>query len=48
VRAEEVERMPEPAHETLQEVELPRLAVTPFEASAVAKLRLALARISAA
>jgi HPr kinase/phosphorylase len=48
VRAEEVERMPEPAHETVQDVELPRLAVAPFEASAVAKLRLALARIAAA
>ncbi len=48
VRAEEVERMPEPAHETVQDVELPRLAVAPFEASAVAKLRLALAQIAAA
>jgi len=48
VRAEMVERMPEPARETLQDVELPRLAVAPFEASTVAKLRLALARIAAA
>ncbi len=48
VRAEEVERMPEPAHETVQDIELPRLAMAPFEASAVAKLRLALARITAA
>jgi hypothetical protein len=40
--------MPEPAHEMVEDVELPRLAVAPFEASAVAKLRLALARIAAA
>src|SRR5260370_35665123 len=48
VRPEEVERMPEPAHETLQNVALPRLALAAFEASTVAKLRLALARIAAA
>jgi HPr kinase/phosphorylase len=48
VRAEDVERMPEPACEALQDVELPRLALAPFEASAVAKLRLALARTTAA
>jgi HPr kinase/phosphorylase len=48
VRAEEVERMPEPAHETLQDVALPRIALAAFEASTVAKLRLALARIAAA
>jgi HPr kinase/phosphorylase len=48
VRADEVERMPAPAHEMVEDVELPRLAVAPFEASAVAKLRLALARIAAA
>src|SRR5258707_10388392 len=42
-----IERLPEPAHETLQEVELPRLDLAPFEASSVAKLRLALARIAA-
>jgi len=48
VRAEEVERMPEPERETLQDVELPRMAFAPFEASTVAKLRLALARIAAA
>jgi HPr kinase/phosphorylase len=47
VHAEEVERMPEPAHETLQDVELPRVAFAPFEASTVAKLHLALARITA-
>ncbi len=48
VRPEEVERMPEPARETLQDVALPRLALAAFEASTVAKLRLALARIAAA
>jgi len=48
VRPEEVERMPDPAHEALQGVTLPRLALAAFEASTVAKLRLALARIAAA
>ena len=43
-----IERLPEPMHETLQEIELPRLDLAPFETSAVAKLRLALARISVA
>jgi hypothetical protein len=47
VHAEEVERMPEPARETLQDVELPQLALAPFEVSTVAKLRLALSRIAA-
>jgi serine kinase of HPr protein (carbohydrate metabolism regulator) len=42
-----IERLPEPARETLQEIELPRLDLAPFEASSVAKLRLALARIAA-
>lgn len=42
----EVERMPEPKHERLVEIELPVLALSPFEASAVAKLHLALARIA--
>ncbi len=48
VRADDVERMPEPSREVVQDVELPRLAIAPFEASAAAKLRLALARITAA
>jgi len=48
VHAEEVERMPEPACEVVQDVELPRLVLAPFEISTVAKLRLALARIAAA
>ncbi len=48
VAPDQVERLPEPTRETLQEVDVPRLALTPFEASAVAKLRLALGRIAAA
>ena len=43
-----IERLPEPARETLQEIELPRLDLAPFETSSVAKLRLALARITVA
>jgi len=44
VPASKIERLPEPAHETLEGVELPLLALSPFEASACAKLRLALGR----
>src|SRR5882757_293200 len=40
VTPDRIERLPEPTHETLQEVELPRLDFTPFETSSVAKLRL--------
>lgn len=47
VAAARIDRMPEPARETLEEVELPRLDLDPFEISATAKLRLALARITA-
>lgn len=43
-----IERLPEPAHETLLGVALPVLALAPFEASAGAKLHLALGRIAAA
>ena len=43
-----IERMPELARETLLDVDLPVVALTPFEASAPAKLRLALAQIPAA
>ena len=43
-----VDRMPDPAQETLEGIALPLLAMAPFEASAPAKLRLALARITAA
>jgi serine kinase of HPr protein (carbohydrate metabolism regulator) len=42
VPAAAVERLPEPAEVALAGVALPRLALAPFEASAVAKLRLAL------
>ena len=47
-RADAIERMPEPAYEMVQDVELSRLILSPFEVSAVAKLRLALARVAAA
>ncbi len=43
-----VERLPEPTTETLLGVDLPVLALAPFEASAVVKLHLALARIDSA
>ena len=39
----EVERLPEPAHETLLGVDLPVLELASFEASSCAKLRLAVA-----
>jgi len=42
VAAMEVERLPEPAHEVVLDTRLPRIALAPFEASAPAKLRLAL------
>jgi len=45
---ERIERLPQPARERLLGVDLPVLALAPFEASASAKLRLALARIAAA
>jgi HPr kinase/phosphorylase len=48
VAADRIERLPEPAEETLLEVSLPVLALAPFEVSAAAKLRLALAQITAA
>ncbi|MGD9884309.1 HPr kinase/phosphorylase [Reyranella sp.] len=38
-----IERLPEPAHEALLGVDLPLLKLAPFEASACAKLRLAVA-----
>ena len=41
---ERIERLPEPASETLLGVELPVVSLAPFEASAPAKLRLALAQ----
>lgn len=48
VPPDRIERLPEPARETLLGLDLPVLALAPFEASAGAKLRLALAQIAAA
>jgi len=48
VPADRVERIPDPAGENLLGVDLPVLALAPFEVSAAAKLRLAVARIKAA
>ncbi|HSI02393.1 MAG TPA: HPr kinase/phosphatase C-terminal domain-containing protein [Reyranella sp.] len=47
VPSQKIERLPEPSHEAVLGVALPRLDLAPFEASTVAKLRLALARIAA-
>jgi serine kinase of HPr protein (carbohydrate metabolism regulator) len=47
VPPDQVERMPEPAREKVLGIDLPRLALAPFEASIVMKLRLALARTAA-
>ena len=46
--SEHIERLPEPARERLLGIDLPVLVLAAFEASAPAKLRLALARIAAA
>ena len=43
-----IERLPQPAREKLMGVTLPVVALAPFEASAAAKLRLALARTAPA
>lgn len=48
VAADRIERLPEPVEETVLDVDLPVLALAPFEVSAAAKLRLALAQITAA
>jgi HPr kinase/phosphorylase len=48
VPPERIERLPDPARETLLGVDLPLLALAPFEASAPAKLHLALARSASA
>jgi serine kinase of HPr protein (carbohydrate metabolism regulator) len=45
---ERIERLPESAHERVLGVDLPLLALAPFEASASAKLRLAVAQSAAA
>src|SRR5579863_436340 len=42
VRPDEIERLPERSRCELMGIEVPRLAITPFEASAVAKVRLVL------
>ncbi|MBL6613280.1 MAG: HPr kinase/phosphatase C-terminal domain-containing protein [Reyranella sp.] len=41
---ERIERLPEPASEAILGIDLPLMALAPFEASSVAKLRLALTR----
>ena len=46
--AARIERLPEPARERLLDIDLPVLTLAPFEASAPAKLRLALTRIPVA
>jgi len=46
VAPEAVERLPEPRSETILGISLPCVALAPFEASAPAKLRLALAAAS--
>jgi HPr kinase/phosphorylase len=48
VSPDHIERLPEPAKEDLLGVSLPVLALAPFEGSAIAKLRLALARAETA
>lgn len=48
VPPDRIERLPEPATETVLGVELPVFALAPFEASAPAKLRLALGRTATA
>jgi len=45
---ERIARLPEPASENVLGIDLPVVSLAPFEASASAKLRLALARIAAA
>ena len=47
VAPERVERLPEPGSETIFGLAIPLIAIAPFEASAPAKLRLALAAIAA-
>ncbi len=48
VPPDRIERLPDPARETLIGVDLPVVALNPFEASAPAKLHLALARSASA
>jgi HPr kinase/phosphorylase len=46
VQPQRITRLPEPAMENMLGIDLPVLAVAPFEASACAKLHLALTRIA--
>ena len=48
VPPDRIERLPEPQSETLLDITLPRLDLSPFEASAVQKLWLALTRSAVA
>lgn len=48
VPAEQIERMPDAAMESLSGLDLPVLRLAPFEASALAKLHIALSRIATA
>ena len=48
VAANLIDRLPNPTHETVQDIKLPRINLAPFEASSVAKLRLALAQTAVA
>jgi serine kinase of HPr protein (carbohydrate metabolism regulator) len=47
VAADRIERLPPPCRENVLGVDLPRLAVAPFEASAAAKVRAALRALAA-
>ena len=46
VPPDKIERLPQPAHCTIEGIELPRIAVTPFEVSAPAKLRMTCAMLA--
>ena len=46
VAPDQVERLPQPASCTIDGIEVPRIAVAPFEASAPAKLRLTCAMLA--
>lgn len=47
-KPERIDRLPEPASESVLGIDLPVVSLAPFEASASAKLRLALAQIAIA
>ena len=46
VPPDQIERLPPPARCTIEGIELPRIAVTPFEASAPTKLRMTCAMLA--